>query len=415
MSAAASPVHDIAPPPIERFLDLVVPCLQAGRLRKLVLSKYSGAEVGLQRVEARPVLLRGTLHLQCVWRYATRDVTRNLSASVCCTELARGLADGFQRAHLLADDAHWQLAITRKGKAHLTRLAAPAEPNTAPALPAVPVEHNRAKQRWVPLERPYWTDLGLTTPDGVLIPAMARKWKQINKFVEIVAHAVEGSSLAFAPAPRVVDFGAGKGYLTFALHDYLRHHGHPDAAVTGVELREDLVGLCQAAADRHTLTGLNFAAGDVRTHQPPGMDVMIALHACDIATDYALHLGIRAAASIIVCAPCCHKEVRPQMGAPGVMAALLRHGIHLGQQADMVTDTARALLLEACGYATQVFEFVSLEHTQKNKMILGVYRALNEARRREALAQLRELLAFYGVQEQALERLLRADGRLPTH
>lgn len=406
MSAAAVTPSE----PSQRFLDLLDTSLRNGHLRKLVLSKYTGPDAGLERIDARPVGLRAGTHLQCVLRYATRDITRNLPLDEACAQVTHWLSSGFLRGHLLADHAQWQLSITRKGKAHLTQAA--SQVALAAADAAHHTEHNRAKERWVPLDRPYWTDLGLTTDQRSLVPAMARKWKQINKFVEIVAHAFDGSPLAANRAPRVVDFGSGKGYLTFALHDYLRHHGHAEAIVTGVDLRDDLVNLCQSVATRHALTGLSFIAGDVRTHQPPGMDVMIALHACDIATDHALHLGIRAGASIIVCAPCCHKQVRPQMGAPGVMAALLRHGIHMGQQAEMVTDTARALLLEACGYTTQVFEFVSLEHTQKNKMILGVRRALGDARRREATAQLHELMNFYGVKEHALEQLLRADGHL---
>ena len=113
----------------------------------------------------------------------------------------------------------------------------------------------------------------------------------------------------------------------------------------------------------------------MRSVAPPTLDVMIALHACDIATDYAIHTGMRAGASIIMCSPCCHKQIRPQMQSPHPLQPMLQHGLHLGQQAEMVTDGLRALLLEACGYETQVFEFVSLDHTNKNKMILAVKRA----------------------------------------
>ena len=146
---------------------------------------------------------------------------------------------------------------------------------------------------------------------------------------------------------------------------------------------------------------------------PQPLDVVVALHACDTATDHALHLGMRAGASVIVCSPCCHKEIRPQMLTPPVLQPLLRHGIHLGQQAEMVTDALRALWLEAQGYATQVFEFVALEHTSKNKMILAVKHrgdALAAAvkRRPEVLAQIDEIKRFYGLREHSLERLIRA-------
>jgi SAM-dependent methyltransferase len=234
---------------------------------------------------------------------------------------------------------------------------------------------------------------------------MARKWKQIDKFVEIFDHAVASSALRERARVRVVDFGAGKGYLTFAVHDHLVRTLGKQAEVTGVELRPDLVALGNRAAADAGMEGLGFVQGDIRSQAPPAMDVMIALHACDTATDHALHLGVRAGAEVILAAPCCHKELRPQILPPALLRPLLHHGIHLGQQAEMVTDGLRALLLEAEGYATRVFEFVALEHTSKNKMILAVRRP--QPRDPAAtLAQVRALKEFYGVREQALETLL---------
>jgi len=250
------------------------------------------------------------------------------------------------------------------------------------------------------------------------VPAMARKWKQINKFVEVMAHALESAGFdAHAPL-NVVDFGAGKGYLTFALHDFLRRQaqGAPRALdIVGVELRPELVALCNEAAARCGLEGLRFEAGDVSSFVPDRLDVMIALHACDTATDHAIHTGVRAGAAVIMCSPCCHKQIRPQMEMPALLKPLLQHGIHLGQEAEMVTDGLRALLLEAHGYDAQVFEFVSLEHTSKNKMILAVRRRDRadtpqaQRRRAQALAQIAEIKRFYGIREQCLESLLAAE------
>jgi hypothetical protein len=177
------------------------------------------------------------------------------------------------------------------------------------------------------------------------------------------------------------------------------------AQVTGVELREDLVRLCNRAVQRLGLDGLAFEQGNVRTHAAGPIDVMIALHACDTATDHAIHRGIRSGASVIMCSPCCHKQLRPQMHSPRLLQPMLQHGIHLGQEAEMVTDSLRALLLEAQGYETQVFEFVSLEHTSKNKMILAVRRSA-PAPRDELLRQIHDIKAFYGIREHCLETLL---------
>jgi len=272
--------------------------------------------------------------------------------------------------------------------------------------------HDKEKQRYLELGRPFWLDLGLShlvRGEAQLVPAMSRKWKQINKFIEIFAAALKNSGLAESADVHVADFGSGKGYLTFAMHDWLHSQGK-QAHVTGVELREDMVRLCNEAAQRHAMAGLRFDHGDVRSYTPLRLDVMIALHACDIATDHAIHFGLRTGARVIMCSPCCHKQIRPQMQMPAQLRPLLQHGIHLGQEAEMVTDGLRALLLEAEGYDTQVFEFVALEHTSKNKMILAVKRSqpLSATRRAELQAQIAEIKRFYGLREQCLETLLAA-------
>jgi len=234
---------------------------------------------------------------------------------------------------------------------------------------------------------------------------MARKWKQINKFIEVLHHAIEASALLGAAPIRVADFGSGKGYLTFAMHDHLRHTLGREALVTGVELRDDMVALCNRVVQRLGLEGLTFEQGDVSTVEPKAIDIMVALHACDTATDHAIHTGLRSGARIIMCSPCCHKELRPQLLSPHPLRPLLKHGVHLGQQAEMLTDGLRAMLLDACGYDAQVFEFVALEHTNKNKMILAVKR--EQATSSDTVwEQIRELKGFYGIQAQCLETLL---------
>ena len=269
------------------------------------------------------------------------------------------------------------------------------------------VEHDRQKQRFLTLESDFWFDLGVIDAEKRLIPAMSRKWKQINKFIEIFARAIDEATLDLSQEPiHVVDFGSGKGYLTFAIHEYLRQQYQHQAQVTGVELRDNLVQLCNTAIERCALTGLNFYQGDVRSYHPQQTDVMIALHACDIATDYAIHTGIRLGAKIIMCAPCCHKQIRPQMQSPQVLKPVLQHGVHLGQEAEMITDGLRALLLEANGYQTQVFEFVSLEHTSKNKMILAIKKQVSAQQKSDVLEQVAAIKRFYGIKEHCLESLL---------
>ena len=265
-------------------------------------------------------------------------------------------------------------------------------------------QHNREKHRYVQQQSPFLKHLGITDEKGQVIPSMARKWKQINKFIEIFSNAYEQID-ASQQALNIVDFGSGKGYLTFALYDYLQAQ-NKTPLITGVELRSNLVEFCQQIADEVGFNHLDFFEGDVRSYQPAKLDVMIALHACDIATDFAIHTGIRLNASMIMCAPCCHKELRPQLKSPEVLQPMLQFGIHAGQQAEMLTDTLRALLLKAYGYETKVFEFVSLEHTSKNKMILATKRKDIQQPDEKIMQQIQALKEMYGIQKQSLELLL---------
>lgn len=397
---------DVHPDATARFLALWHQHAGQTNWQSLTLSKYRGELAELRQLIVRPVLLRGQQALSFVWRYSTRDVTKNCGLGQGTEQIKHLLQHDFQHAHLHTADAVLQLSISKKGRSHLVSHVVGGSQAASSAGQEGSSPHDRAKHRHVEQTRPWLTALGVTDAQQQVIPAMSRKWKQINKFVEVFAHAFERSALVKQAAIKVVDFGAGKGYLTFAVHDFLQHQRGIQADVMGVELRSDLVRLCNAAAQNCQLDGLHFSAGDVRSEPLEAVDVMIALHACDVATDYAIHSGIRAGAAIIMCSPCCHKQIRPQLLSPHPLRPILQHGIHLGQEAEMVTDGLRALLLEASGYATQVFEFVSLEHTSKNKMILAVKRdkAVDAT---ECWRQIDEIKSFYGIKEQCLERLLK--------
>jgi hypothetical protein len=377
--------------------------------------------------------LRGAPALSFVATHATRDVTRNLGVDDGIAEIAASLAPdhspAFAHATLHAAGGDTQLLVSKKGKATLRRHRRSADdrPEADPAEldrggiggiggtggtggGDVLALHDRARTRRLPLDLPFLAELGLADASHRLVPAMARKWRQIDKFLEVLDHALDAlpaTTRGAGAAPiRVVDYGAGKGYLTFAVHEHLRRRFGVAPEVTGVELRGDLVAFCNGVAERCGCTGLRFVEGDLRTFAPEAVDVMIALHACDTATDHAIDLGLRAGAAVLVCSPCCHKELRPQLARPRLLSGLLRHGIHLGQEAEMVTDSMRALLLETRGYEAQVFEFVSLEHTSKNKMILARRRGAGGDQAERARGELADLKSFYGIREQRLETLL---------
>ncbi|MCX5864941.1 MAG: SAM-dependent methyltransferase [Deltaproteobacteria bacterium] len=384
------------------FFSLLEDCLAGNTFVKLVLGKYHGAEPGLDRVFVRRLTLKEGECLSFLYRYQTKDVTKNLPLAAGIAFIRDVFGTAFNNVHLQTVTEDLQLSVNKKGKCTLQR-------GKAVGRSITPHEHDREKERFLDLATPFLRELGVTSQQYQLLPSMSRKWKQINKFIEVLDHAIMASKLKEKERLRVVDFGSGKGYLTFAMEEYLRAGLGLKPTVTGVELREDLVTLCTKAARKLKLNGLTFAQGDIRSFPPESIDIMIALHACDMATDYAIHLGIRSGAGIIMCAPCCHKQIRPQMTSPALLKPMLKHGIHMGQEAEMVTDSLRALLLEASGYETQIFEFVSLEHTSKNKMILGV-KGGDLRKKAELLGQIREIKEFYGIREHCLETLLLADG-----
>jgi hypothetical protein len=387
------------------FLHECQQAFAAGALQRLVLSKYKGAEVDLKRVTLRPVKIKEQNMLSFLYEYRTNHVTKNLAIDAAIAQLQEWLGSDFHNAHMITDSWETQLSFSKKGKILINKTrnkngSASDQPSAAPEL-----AHNRNKQRYVEQDRPYLRELGITDASGQIIPAMSRKWKQINKFIEVLSTAIQQTGLDKRDELHIADFGSGKAYLTFAVHDYVSAHLGVNTQVTGVELRQGLVDLCNQTAHSLSLGGIKFEQGDVQHFSAQNINIMIALHACDTATDYALNMGIRTGAEIIMCSPCCHKQLRPQLKSPRLLAPLLQHGIHLGQEAEMLTDGLRALLLEAQGYDTKVFEFISLEHTSKNKMILAQKRKTPRDNS-DILQQIADIKAFYGIQEQCLESLL---------
>lgn len=399
----------------------------AGTWRDAVLSKVrrcapaADAEpLDLERITLRPARVRDAARVLLVHRHATRDLTRHADLDAAERALRDwlrpdgGSADGVSFAHatLHRADGELQLLTSRKGVQRLVRhrgapSASPVAETSETTETAGTQAHDRAKPRHVPRDAPWLRALGVVDAQGRLVPAMARKWKQIDRFVALLDAAWRRSPLAGRDTVRVVDFGCGKGYLTFALHDHLRRRGIA-AEVIGVDLKADVVAESNRIARQLGLDGLAFVEGDLRSVEAGAMDVTIALHACDTATDHALALGLAAGAALLVVSPCCHKELRPQLADPPALAPLLRHGVHRGQQAEMLTDTLRTLALEEAGYDAGVMEFVALEHTNKNKLIVATRKAGDDTDARErAAGEVDAIKTFWGIREQALARIVR--------
>lgn len=379
---------------LQEFTAALAQSLREGAVIQLTLAGYRGSEAGLQKIIARPILVKQQPKLSFTYRYKTRDIVKNYDESESVRRVAVSMQD-FAVATLFTTQYDLKL---ENGK---LKQSAPSQ-----SLPASRA-HNRAKQHVVGSDRPYLHALGVTNKTGQVLHNAQDKFRQINKYVEIVGGLI--GKLPVQTGLRIADMGAGKGYLTFALYDHLAGK-QCDPKVTGVEFRPDLVALCNTVAAQHGLEGLRFVEGAIDGFDATGTDVLIALHACDTATDDALAKGIRAQAALLVVAPCCHKQIRREMEAAPPAPALrflLRHGSFMERQAEMVTDGLRALLLELHGYKTQVFEFISDAHTPKNIMITAVRGPAPTAARVHALeTQIAEAKAQFGITRHYLEGLL---------
>jgi SAM-dependent methyltransferase len=312
--------------------------------------------------------------------------------------LPKLLGKEFLSAHLFTTQNDFQLEIGRKGKSRLN-IAKPTF-NTTPSL-----SHDREKKNLVDPNSFYLCALGITTDKGDIREKQRDKWKQINKFAETLSHLFEDSPLKDREKIRIADMGCGKGYLTFATYDYFKNVRSLDVELTGVDTKQELVGLCNDIARACDFEGLKFVHGFIDSFALASTDILIALHACDTATDDAIFQGIRAEATLIVVAPCCQHELRPQIVAPEILKDVLRHGIILEREAETLTDGMRALLLEREGYSTKIFEFISTEHTPKNNMIVGTRTGLQKEFAKFD-AKISELKNFFGIKSQRLESLL---------
>ena len=374
----------------DRFLDLLRPAVRDGTLVKLTLGKHRGTDATLKNIFVRPVTLKTGPQLSFVYRHATRDITKNLPPAEAVALIADLVGSDFLDAHLFTPVQTAQLEIAADGTARLSLKTAGSAPAAAPST------HDRERDYLIPLDSPWLRALGITNERAQAREGMAAKFRQINKFIELLSHLVTDATLPDGRPFRIVDMGCGKGYLTFAAAS---HFGQR-AEVLGIEARPDLVELCNRVVTDVRFNTLTFAAGTIAETALDRVDVLIALHACDTATDDAIAKGIAANAALIVVSPCCQKELRPQLIAPPILSDALKHGIFQERQAEFVTDALRALLLEWAGYRTKVFEFVSTEHTAKNLMIAAV--KAHPAGNADTAEKLRDFARFYGIRTQKL-------------
>lgn len=389
--------------PLNDFLDLVRQSLKQDSCWGVVLSQprrllqTTEAEV-LSKLSARPIELSGERQYQLAERRGKQEFHVNLTASELLKRINEELGARFEQADLFTADADFSARVIRDGVVRLTKRK-PSK--SAPAL-----THDRRKQYLIPEGRPcpFLVEIGVMTPAGQVKASMQAKFRQVNRFLEFVDDVL--SELPASGTLRVIDFGCGKSYLTFALHYLLTELRGREVEIIGLDLKDEVVRDCQRISEKLGCRGLRFEVGDIAGYSAGGpVDMSVSLHACDTATDAAIAQAVRWRAKVILAVPCCQHELFNLL-SDETLPGLLRHGILKERFAALATDALRAALLEAVGYRTQVVEFIDLEHTPKNLLL----RAIRTDRPiTDALDRYTDLKSQLGLKAFTLEQLLQAE------
>ena len=373
---------------------------------RLALSTATDETAAVQRIHARLVELQGALHLSFTLREERRDTTQNLSVREGLAFINKQLRGPFRSAMLATTAADWQLQSAAAADAKLIRHR--ASETRAPRR-----THDTEKPTFLgEAAQPFLKALSIVDDHGRPRPKLADKHAQIDRFTEILFHLAQDCGFGDTPSDskplRFVDVGCGKGHLTFAAWHLGKNVLQREVLVIGVEERGELVAAANALAKPLCADSLQFVRGDIQHVELPAMDGLIALHACNTATDHAIRRGIAARSKLIVVAPCCHQEVRPQLAAPEPLSTALRHGILAERMAEWATDALRTMVLEWAGYKTKAIEFVSTEHTGKNLMLAGVRIDAGIAPEEQTAlrAKIDAFRAFFGIGTHALDAVL---------
>ena len=383
---------------ITLFLDKVRSLTGKRELVKLIIAKQRNQASDLKSVIVTIVEIKAGTRLNFVYRYQIRDITKNFSLDEGLPVIKKCLEEDFLNAELFAAGETIQLTTASRGKIKIKTTKTVLKPATS-------FSHDHVKERVISTDQNiYLRELGILNAGIELRHEMSDKFLQINRYIELIGPVI--GELTLPGGFHVADMGSGKGYLTFALYDYLTGKLGKDPVMTGIESRDELVHLSNEIAGKSGFGNLHFITGNIADVALAKIDILIALHACDTATDDAIFRGITSGASLIVCAPCCHKQIRREFNVTGPLKPLLKHGILEERQAEIITDGLRAMLMEAQGYQTRIFEFISTEHTPKNLLIVGKRVPRDAAAKEKILENISKIKDLYGIRQHYLEGLL---------
>ena len=369
----------------------------------LVDMVISGARGGgdFIKIKVRPVMIRDSLYFQ-VSRYTDKQVFHeNMTAEDALETLSGWILHDFRQAQIRMQNEMVTVLVSKKGKATI-------KSKKAACIETQNLEHNRKKQYIIEegMAVPFMIDLGVMTESGKIIRTRYDKYRQINRFLEFIEDILP--ELPTDRTVHIIDFGCGKSYLTFAMYYYLKVLKHYDIRITGLDLKQKVIEDCQALADRYGYDGLQFLCGDIADYNGTDeVDMVVTLHACDTATDYALYKAVKWHASVILSVPCCQHELNRKMQCETLSGAF-QYGLIKERTAALMTDAMRGQLLEMKGYKTQLLEFIDMEHTPKNILIRGVKSKglLSKAARKQQMENYQKCRDFFGA-ELTLEKLFK--------
>ena len=376
-------------------------------LVQLILSNPTDKE-RILKVKLRPVMLKETLVYQAEEFVGAQAFHKNLMEDETNAYISERLARDFKQAELLSSLGNATVLVGKKGtmtvkaKRKLPQEGRdPSEGTRITASLSGALMHNRKKQYVLPegIPVPFLVDLGVMTAEGAVVRTRYDKFRQINRFLEFIEDILP--NLDKGRENTIIDFGCGKSYLTFAMYYYLHElKGYP-IRIIGLDLKQDVINRCNRLAVQYGYDRLRFYHGDIATYEGVDqVDMVVTLHACDTATDYALAKAVRWNAKVILSVPCCQHELNRQMGND-LMKPVFQYGLIKERMAALYTDAVRAELLENQGYRTQILEFIDMEHTPKNILI----RAVRDGKRKKNEAEIKALLDFLSVKPTLAELL----------
>lgn len=389
---------------LKPFLREIQNSLKAKTFQRMILSRPLTSNTHVPtKVTIRPIEINGETRYQWAERVGPREMHQNLTAGELVPRVGSTLGELLGDGRMFTTDR--EISVRAKGRGQFKLQNRIVEKTSEADDAEQKAEHNRARNYLIPADVPcpFLVAAGVMTADGQVKPTMYHKFRQINRYLELVQDVLP--SLPRDGELRVVDFGCGKSYLTFALYHLLTKIHHRDVLMTGLDVRPDVIETCKKIARDLHLDGLSFEVGRIAdVPEETVIDLAVSLHACDTATDESLLASVNRRAKVILAVPCCQHEVRPQLRSEPLVG-LLKHGILAERLAADVTDALRGLWLEQQGYDARIIEFIELEHTPKNLLLRAVRRPQPlPAKVRAATEEMQSLKSLCGLDSTWLER-----------